>query len=78
MVAALSLPLLDGLPDEAWGDEAPPQPRLPHVTWKVRRGSLLHANPISDDPSVLSLNLAQGCMHRSTFCSIRGHAAYRG
>ena len=78
MATALSLPLLDGLPEEAWGIEESAHPRLPHVAWKVRRGSLLHPNPLSDDPSVLSLNLAQGCMHRCTFCSIRGHAAYRG
>ena len=78
MATAMTLPLLDGLPDEAWGPEEAARPRLPHVAWKVRRGSLLHANPLGDDPSVLSLNLAQGCVHRCTFCSIRGHAGYRG
>src|ERR1700722_6324435 len=78
MVTALNLPLLDGLPEEAWSVEEAAHPRLPHVAWKIRRGSLLHANPLGDDSSVLSLNLAQGCMQRCTFCSIRGHAGYRG
>ena len=69
-----TLPLLDNL-------EVTPEaatPRLPRISWKVRRGPILHANPLNDDPSVLSLNIAQGCMHRCTFCSIRGHASYRG
>ena len=74
MSTLTTLPLLDNL-------EVTPEaatPRLPRISWKVRRGPILHANPLSDDPSVLSLNIAQGCMHRCTFCSIRGHASYRG
>jgi DNA repair photolyase len=77
MAPAIELPLLEGLSDS---DAAtfPADNRLPHVTLKSRRGPLLHANPLNDDPTVLSLNIAQGCMHRCTFCSIRGHASYRG
>lgn len=77
VVAAIHLPLLDGLSEP---DPIPevPGPRLPQIIWRVRRGPLLHANPLNDDPSVLSLNLAQGCMHQCSFCSVRGHAAYRG
>ncbi len=74
MSTLTALPLLDSLGETA---EAA-APRLPKISWKVRRGPILHANPLSDDPSVLSLNIAQGCMHRCTFCSIRGHASYRG
>jgi DNA repair photolyase len=77
MSATTELPLLEGL-SESGSASGAPGPRLPKITWKVRRGPLLHANPLSDDPSVLSLNIAQGCMHRCTFCSIRGHASYRG
>ncbi len=77
MATAFTLPLLDGLADEASAAEET-QRRLPRVTWRVRRGPVLHANPLSDDPSVLSLNLTQGCMQRCTFCSIRGHVSYRG
>lgn len=77
MAIAVSLPLLDGLP-ESESPQSEGHSGLPHITWRVRRGPLLHANPLSDDPSVLSLNLTQGCVHRCTFCSVRGHAAYRG
>jgi DNA repair photolyase len=77
MAIATELPLLEGLSEFEPASAAADQ-RLPRVTLKTRRGPLLHANPLSDDPSVLSLNLAQGCMHRCTFCSIRGHSAYRG
>jgi DNA repair photolyase len=77
MTTAISLPLLDGLTEPETASKEG-RPRLPRVMWRVRRGPLLHANPLSDDPGVLSLNLAQGCMHRCTFCSVRGHAAYRG
>ncbi len=77
MAIATELPLLEGLSEiepaaSATGD------KLPRITLKSRRGPLLHANPLNDDPSVLSLNIAQGCMQRCTFCSIRGHASYRG
>ncbi len=77
MATAFTLPLLDGLADES-SAEWETQPRLPRVSWPVQRRPVLHANPLSDDPAVLSLNLTQGCIHRCTFCSIRGHASYRG
>src|SRR3954452_20951933 len=77
MVAAINLPLLDGL-NESEPASQEDRPRLPRITWRVRRGPLLHANPLSDDASVLSLNLTQGCLHQCTFCSVRGNAAYRG
>jgi DNA repair photolyase len=77
MALATELPLLEGLTEaESAADDK--VRGLPRITFKSRRGPLLHANPLCDDPSVLSLNIAQGCMHRCTFCSIRGHASYRG
>jgi DNA repair photolyase len=57
---------------------APARAVLPRLVWRDRTGPVLHANPISNDPSVLSLNLAQGCVHRCAFCSVRGHAGYEG
>ncbi len=52
--------------------------RLPRVERVPRRSPLLHAGPMPDFPDVLSLNLAQGCAHRCSFCSVRAYPSYRG
>lgn len=59
-----SLPILSG-------------PRLPRVIRLARKSPLLHAGPMADN-GVLSLNLAQGCLHRCAFCSARAHAGWPG
>jgi DNA repair photolyase len=57
---------------------APSRNTLPRVIRVCRNGKVLHSLPGSGARDVLSLNLAQGCVHRCAFCSIRAHSAYRG
>jgi len=80
--SSLALPLLDGLTDSGEALEADclhlPNERLPWIEWRTRRGPVLHPSPFNDDPEVLSLNLSQGCLHRCSFCSLRGNESYRG
>jgi DNA repair photolyase len=51
---------------------------LPRIARVQRLGKILHPLPGSAERSVLSLNLANGCVHRCPFCSIRAHSGYRG
>jgi DNA repair photolyase len=43
-----------------------------------RRGSVLHDGPLGVDGEVLSLNLAQGCVQRCSFCTARAYPSYPG
>lgn len=76
MKPTLSLPLvkLETLRERL----LPAVPRLPHVEWVQRKSPLLHTGPAADQPDVLALNIANGCAHRCTFCSVRAYPSYRG
>ncbi len=59
--------------------EPPAQaPALPRVVRVLRSGPALHPAAVSNDPEVLALNLARGCVHRCPFCSVRGSPYYGG
>ncbi len=55
-----------------------PRRRLPRVTRRTRSGPLLHPSPVGDPNEVLSLNLASGCAHGCSFCSVRAAPNYIG
>lgn len=77
MKAALPLiPVLPGLP--ILPAQPAPQVRAPIVQWIERKSPLLHAGPLGTPASVLSLNLAQGCLHGCGFCSARAYPHFPG
>jgi DNA repair photolyase len=83
MKAIISLPIgsLDATASSPVQLHAPAeqaQPRLPRVVHTARKGAVLYPSPIGDSSEVLSLNLARGCVHRCTFCSVRASPSYPG
>lgn len=56
---------------------SPELPRLPRVEWVVGGGNLLLPGP-ADQPELLSLDVADGCVHQCGFCAVRARADYDG